>query len=88
MLKVKKHLLKNLKNFRKNRDSNLNILIECIAIVMIWRWIWDLLDMYLFPGNPFMSNLVSITLWIIILLVDDGKLWELEAEPHKSKNIK
>lgn len=88
MLKTKKHLLKNLKNFRKNRDSNLNILIECIAIVMIWRGVWDFLDIYLFPDDPFMSNLISIALWIIILLVDDGKLWELEAEPHKTKNIK
>ena len=55
---------------------------------MIWRWIWDLLDIYLFPDNPFISNLASVALWIIVLLIDDGKLWELEAEPHKSKNTK
>ena len=84
-MKEIKTSLKKFKRIMRNHDKNISILIECIAIIMIWRGIWELLDMYLFPSNPIVSNLVSITLWIIILLVDDGKLWELEVEPHKSK---
>lgn len=80
-----KSSIKKLRKIMRNHDRNISILIECIAIIMIWRWIWELLDMYLFPGNPLISNLISIALWIIILLVDDGRLWELEVETHKTK---
>ena len=82
-------LFKKFRKFRKNCDSNWNIFVVCVAIIMIWRWIWDLLDMYIFPNWPLISNLVCIGIGILILLVDDGKLWELQEEdPHKEKNIK
>lgn len=84
-----KQLFKKIKKFRKNPDSNLNIFVVCIAIIMIWRWVWSLLDMYIFPDYPLISNIVCIIIWIIILLVDDGRLWELEQEDsHKEKNMK
>ena len=75
--------------FRKDRDSNLNILIECVAIIMIWRWVWDLLEIYVFPDNPFISNTICVIIWIVVLLIDDGKLWELqEDDPHRERRKK
>jgi len=53
---------------------------------MIWRGVWDLLEIYVFPDNPLASNLICVIIWIIILLIDDWRLWELEEEPHKNKN--
>ena len=89
MNKIIKKLLRKFKKFRKNYDSNLNIFLVCIAIVMIWKWIWDLLDMYVFPNHPLLSNLICIAIGVAVLLVDDGKLWELQEEdPHKEKNMK
>lgn len=76
---------KKLKNFRKDHKSNLNIFIVCVSVIMIWRGIWDLLESYIFPNNPLLSNLICIVLWILILLIDDWKLWELEEEHHKTK---
>jgi hypothetical protein len=53
-------LSKRVKRFRRDYDSNWNIFVVCIAIVMIWRGIWDLLDMYVFPNSPLISNLICI----------------------------
>jgi len=42
--------------------------------------------MYIFPNYPILSNLACIGIGIGILLIDDGKLWELQEEdPHKEK---
>lgn len=87
MNKTAKKLLKKLKNFRRNYNSNWNIFVVCIAIVMIWRWIWDLLDMYIFPNHPLFSNLICIAIGVIVLLVDDGNLWELKTEDPHRENI-
>ena len=89
MHKLANKLLKKFKKFRKNYNSNRNIFLVCIAIVMIWKWIWDLLDMYIFPNHPLVSNLICISIGVAVLLVDDGKLWELQEEdPHKEKTMK
>ena len=89
MNKFVKRLSRRVRNFRKNYDSNRNIFVVCIAIVMIWRGIWDLLDMYIFPNHPLISNLVCIGIGIAVLLMDDGKLWELQEEdPHRERNMK
>lgn len=89
MNKFVKRLSRRIRKFRRDYDSNRNIFVVCIAIVMIWRWIWNLLDMYIFPNHPLISDLVCITIGITVLLIDDGKLWELQEEdPHKEKNMK
>ena len=82
-------LSKRVRRFRRDYNSNRNIFVVCIAIVMIWKWIWELLDMYVFPNHPLISNLLCICIGILVLLIDDGKLWELQEEdPHKEKNMK
>jgi len=89
MNKFVKKLLARIRKFRRNYDSNRNIFVVCVAIVMIWRWLWNILDMYIFPNHPFLSDLFCIVIGIAILLIDDGKLWELQEEdPHKEKNMK
>ena len=80
MEKVFRKFIRKINKFRKNHDSNFNILIECIAIIMIWRGVWDLLEIYVFPDSPLESNLLCVIVWIIILLIDDWKLWELQED--------
>jgi hypothetical protein len=68
----------------RDRNSNVSILIECIAIIMIWRWVWDLLEIYVLPNSPLASNLTCVIVWILVLLLDDWKLFELqEDDPHR-----
>ena len=86
MNKFVKKLLRKFKNFKENHRSNVNILIECIAIIMIRRGVWDLLEIYVLPENQLVSNITCIIVWIIVLLWDDWRLWELEEEPHRNKN--
>ena len=76
-------IAKKIKKFRKDRKSNRNAFLIFAAVVMIWSGIANLLDTYFFPNRPFVGNLICIALWVIILLLDDGKLWELEWELEK-----
>lgn len=66
-----------LKKFRNDSNSNLNMLISCASVIMIWRAIWDLCDTYIFPDNLLLSDIVCLIIWIVVLLIDDGKLKEL-----------
>ena len=61
----------------KKKYSNFRILFACIAVVMVWRGVWDLCDMFLFPENPVLSNVISILVGIIILYIDDRRIDEL-----------
>ena len=76
--KLIKRALSKVRKFRK-KTSNLNAFLVCVAVVLIWRWIWDLIDIYLLPDYPIISDLVWIVIWIAILLMDDGKINELEG---------
>ncbi len=44
-----------------------HVIIIALAIIMFWRGIWGLIDHYLFPNNPLFSNILSITIGILIL---------------------
>lgn len=81
-------VVKKIKKFRKNRKSNRNAFLIFAAVVMIWSGISNLLDVYFFPNNPLVGNFICIALWLIILLLDDGKLWELDWEWEMKENTK
>jgi len=83
MHKFSKKTYRKIKNFRKNYNSNWNIFLVFLAIIMIWRWIQDLLTIYLFPNQPIISCLICIIVWLIILLIDDWKIDELSERPEK-----
>ena len=83
-----KEILNKVKDFRQDHNSNRNIFLVCFAIVMIWRWLWNLLDIYLLPNKPFLSNLICIVIWVVILLIDDWMLLELIEKPYKLKDKK
>ncbi len=80
MLKFSKKILKKIRSFRKDNDSNLNTIIVCISVIMVWKGIWDLLEIYVFPNNPLVSNILCAVVWFAILLIDDWKLEELKEK--------
>jgi hypothetical protein len=41
--------------------------IAVVAIVMMWRGIWNLLDLYLLPKNPKLSNWISLLLGLALI---------------------
>ncbi len=58
--------------------SNMKIFLITIAVVMIWRGIWNFLDMYFLTQNPFASNLLSILFWTLLIFILNFDLKELE----------
>lgn len=62
----------------KAQHPNANAAIIVLAIIMLWRGVWGLLDLYLFPGSPLLSYLVSIGLGFAILYLDGFSLDNLK----------
>ncbi len=56
---------------------NLKLVVLSIAIIMIWRWVWNFLDEYFLPNYFILSNILSIVVGIIILYINDYDLDEL-----------
>ena len=63
----------------KNRHTNIYFFIIGIALIMVWRGIWGVLDLYLFPDNALLSYLVSAGLGLGILYFNDFSLSELSS---------
>ncbi len=52
-------------------------ILVVVGVVCVWRGVWNLLDLYLFPGHPLLTNLVSISVGLLILYLPDKDLKEL-----------
>lgn len=65
-------------NLPRPRLMNFHTLVIAAGIVMVWRGIWGLMDVYLFPGNPTLSYALSIAIGLVILYVDDMAIDELK----------
>lgn len=55
--------------FFKKRTSPAQVLLIGTAVVLFWRGVWGLLDLYLFPSDPAVSFIVSAVLGIGILVM-------------------
>lgn len=62
----------------KNEHPTANAIVVILAIIMLWRGVWELLNLYLFPGSPTFSNLLSLALGALILHLDDFSLKDLK----------
>ena len=58
-------------------NSNMNMLISCVCVIMVWRAIWDMCETFILPNHQVLSDVLCLIIWIIVLLLDDGKLKEL-----------
>jgi len=70
--------LKSLLVKLQNQRTTFNSIIIVIAIIMLWRGVWGLLDLYLFPGIPALSYLVSIAVSLLVLYLNDFHLDNLK----------
>lgn len=67
-----------LKRFFKHH-SNLHMLLVVGSVVMVWRGLWGLMDLYLFPNDPLVSYLTSVFGGIFFLmLIDNFNLKDLD----------
>ncbi len=63
-------------SFKLNRHF-FGKLVVVIGVVMVWRGLWNLLDMFILPGHPFWSSVVSIVLGLLLLYLPDNDIKEL-----------
>jgi len=70
-------MFKNIRKFLAPR-KNLRIIIDVVAIIIIWRGIWGILDLFIFPNNPLLSYLISTVFGFILLLLDGNGLDDLK----------
>ncbi len=59
------------------KPTFLNMLIIAIAVVFFWRGTWNLLDMYFFPEDPVLSNILSVLFGLFFLYLPDKDIKEL-----------
>ena len=52
----------------KNNHLILALIIGT-AVISVWRGIWNLLDLYLYPSDIVMSSIISIIVGLGILIV-------------------
>ncbi|MFA5532729.1 MAG: hypothetical protein WDA13_04015 [Candidatus Shapirobacteria bacterium] len=70
-------MFKNIRKFLARR-KNLRIIIDVVAIIIIWRGIWGILDLFIFPNNPLLSYLTSTIFGFGLLLLDGNGLDDLK----------
>jgi len=63
--------------FHGNKTKFYHILLSAIAVIMVWRGIWNLLDKYLFENYWVASNIVSIIIGVALLYYLDKNLKKL-----------
>jgi len=85
MIRSPKKILKKIRKFRKDHRSNRNIFLIFLAVVMLWKWVQDLLTIILFPNYPIISCIICIVVGMGILLIDDGKIDELSEPIENNK---
>lgn len=70
-------MFKSIQKFLKPR-KNLRLILDAIGLILIWRGIWGILDLFFFPNNPIISYLGSIIFGFIFLVIDENGLDELK----------
>ena len=66
------------KLIRLAKGSYAHALIIGTAVILFWRGVWGLFDLYLFPDNLLLRYLVSLILGLAILITTHTLVKELE----------
>lgn len=62
----------------KSNHPNWYSIVVGFLIILFWRGIWGLMDIYLFPGNESTSYIVSGVVGLLLLYLNDFRLKEIE----------
>lgn len=44
-------------------------LVLAVAIILFWRGVWQLADMFFFPESPGLSNFLSLVLGLAVIYI-------------------
>lgn len=51
----------------KIKNRTLKTILIATGVILFWRGAWGLLDLYVHPGNPLASYIISLVLGIALL---------------------
>lgn len=77
MKNVKKAPAKNITFSFRLHKKVLYVLLVAVGMILVWRGVWDLVDMYVFLENPLLSALISLFVGLVILYLPDQDIKEL-----------
>lgn len=55
----------------KHLHKHLHFFFRATALIFLWRGAWHLMDLWLYPENPLYSNLASLILGALLLIIAD-----------------
>ena len=58
----------------KKRHQLLYSLVIAVAMVSLWRGIWQLFDFYIFPDTPILLSIVSVVIGISLIALTHHRL--------------
>ena len=59
------------------RKGFIGTLLIVVAVILVWRGLWNLMDIYIFPENELLSNIASVAIGLFLLYLPDQDLKEL-----------
>jgi hypothetical protein len=69
-------MYKKFKKYLSTRRT-LRIVIDFFGIIILWRGVWGLLDVVVFPGNELLSSIVSVAIGLFLVAIDGDGLNDL-----------
>lgn len=74
---------KSKKNYHRNTRMYFEVITVSLAIVMMWRGVWNLLDYYVFPQYNFLSNFFTILIGMTLLFLNDFDVRDFSSKKNK-----
>lgn len=65
------------KKIKKELKYSFRIFALFIAVVMIWRSLWNFLEVYILPWDFLLSNLITLLVWLIIVYFSEYTLEDM-----------
>lgn len=50
-----------------------NLIFQSIAVVLVWRGVWGLMDLYFLPNHPFLAYSLSSIAGVVLLYIGREK---------------
>ena len=70
--------IKDKKRINKKKRGISYHIITYTGLIMIWRGVWGISDVYLLPENYLLSHIASLLIGFAIIYLNDFSLSELE----------
>jgi len=67
--------------------TNLDAILVGAGLILFWRGIWGLMDLYFFPDNALLSYAASAIVGFAILYFDDFQLEEIHSSGPQQASL-